>query len=52
MEEIKIEQISVDFQFNEILLPFEIYFKIKNGRMFWKENKLILEKIYLMKVNY
>ena len=44
IEDIKIEPISVEFQFNIILLPFEIYFKIKNGRMFWNHNKLIIEK--------
>ena len=41
IEDIKLEPILVEFQFNVILLPFEIYFKIKNGRMFWNKNKLI-----------
>ena len=38
----KIKPISIDFTFNVILLPLEIYFQSNNGPLFWDENKLVL----------
>ena len=43
IEDSEIEPLSIDFAFNVILLPLEIIFKSLNGKMFWDENKLVLQ---------
>jgi len=43
VEEGEIEPISINFKFNVILIPLEIYFISKNGELFWNENRLALK---------
>ncbi len=49
VEDLNVKPILVEFKFNIILIPFEIYFKSYNSSMYWEENKLVLKKSYLMK---
>ena len=45
VKESEIEPLSIDFTFNVILLPLEIYFLINNDNieLFWNQNKLSLK---------
>ena len=43
VEESEIEPLLIEFTFNIILLPLEIYFMSHNGELFWDENKLSLK---------
>ena len=43
VEEGEIAPISIDFKFNVLLIPLEIYFISKNGELFWDENRLVLK---------
>ena len=44
IDESDIEPLLVEFTFNIILLPLEIYFTSKNSSLFWDENRLCLKR--------
>lgn len=41
-----IEPVFIPFNVKVLLLPQGIYIKSNNGKLFWKENRLILNKEY------
>ena len=43
IEESEIEPLCIEFTFNIILLPLEIYFLNENAKLFWDENRLCLK---------
>ena len=44
IEESEIEPLLIEFSFNVILLPLEIYLISNNGDLFWDENKFSMNK--------